>query len=353
MKKLLLLLFLFKTFLLKAQGDSVQKWSFSGYGEFYYSYDFAEPSNHEKGNFIFNHKRHNEISTNLIIVKAQYRDEKVRSNLALMTGNYAQYNLSKEPVWAQFVHEANFGFRLSKNNRLWLDAGILPSHIGFESTVSADCWTVTRSILAENSPYYESGLRLSYLNKRENLSLGFLVLNGWQKIQKPNSIQTPSMGMQFNFKASKMLTLNYSNFLGTDKPDSLNAWRTYHNFYVQYDGRKKLGLIAGFDIGTDKYDFRNYGFWFSPVLILRYSLSKKSALAARGEYYQDKHQIIIPTNTANGFQVSGVSVNYDFRLNRNIQWRVEGKRYYSKDKIFSAQSEHKNYSLTTNLTIRF
>jgi hypothetical protein len=36
----------------------------------------------------------------------------------------------------------------------------MPSHIGFESVISADCWTLTRSLLAENSPYYETGMRL-------------------------------------------------------------------------------------------------------------------------------------------------------------------------------------------------
>ena len=32
--------------------------------------------------------------------------------------------------------------KLAKKKNLWIDAGILPSHIGFESAVSKDCWTL-------------------------------------------------------------------------------------------------------------------------------------------------------------------------------------------------------------------
>jgi hypothetical protein len=336
-----------------AQNDSSKKWTFSAYGELYYSYDFAQPSTHEKEDFIYNHKRHNEINANLILVKAQYNDNSTRANLALMAGNYAQYNLSKEPTWAQHINEANIGLKLSKKNNLWLDAGILPSHLGFESAISADCWTLTRSVLAENSPYYETGLRLQYINKNEKLNLSFLLLNGWQKIQKPNYFQTPSVGLQLNYKITDELMLNYSNFAGTDKADSLNALRTFHNFYAQYEGKRKFGFIAGFDIGTDKYNTHDYGIWFSPVLIARYTLNKKSSITLRGEYYNDKHQIIISTHTPQGFQVSGLSANYDYRLNSKIQWRIEGKIYDSKDKIFNQQKENQNFSLTTNVTVRF
>jgi hypothetical protein len=148
-----------------SQNDSLKKLNFSAYGELYYSYDFSNPYNHEKSNFLYNDKRHNELNANLILLKANYLDKNYRANLGLMAGNYAQYNLSSEPNWAQFIYEANVSVRISKKYSLWLDAGILPSHIGFESAISADCWTLTRSLLAENSPYYETGIKLGYTSK--------------------------------------------------------------------------------------------------------------------------------------------------------------------------------------------
>ena len=212
----------------------------------------------------------------------------------------------------------------------------MPSHIGFESAVSADCWTLTRSLLAENSPYYESGLKLGFTSKNGKLNLGLLVLNGWQRIQKPDYIQNPSVGMQINYKSSAQLGWNYSNFIGTVQADSLASLRTYHNFYLQYEPAGKFGLIAGFDIGTDKYNTKDYGIWLSPVVIIRYSLNNAMKLALRGEYYSDKNQIIIASNSASGIRLSGISTNFDYRISEQIQFRIEGKYFYSAVKIFKA-----------------
>lgn len=334
-----------------AQKDTVKPLNFGVYGELYYSYDFSNPQNHEKSPFLYNHKRHNEVNANLLLVKANYLDKNYRANLALMAGNYAQYNLSAEPTWAQFVYEANIGIKISKKQDIWLDAGILPSHIGFESAVSADCWTLTRSLLAENSPYYETGVKLSYISEKENLNLSVLFLNGWQRIRKPDFVQAPSFGIQASYKPTEKLTINYSNFIGSDRADSLQALRHFHNLYCQFEPTKRFGIIAGFDIGRDKKNINEYGFWYSPILILRQNFGNRTKIALRGEYYSDKEQIIISTGTANGFQTLGVSSNLDYDINNHIRVRIEGKMFHSKNKIFP-NGGNRNYSVTTNLTLR-
>lgn len=334
------------------QTDTLKKIAFSVYGELYYSYDFSNPSNHEKPNFIYNHKRHNELNANLLLVKANYLDTKYRANIGLMAGNYAHYNLNSEPTWAQFIYEANVGIKLSNKNNLWLDAGIFTSHIGFESAVSSDCWTLTRSLLAENSPYYETGLKLSYLTKNEKLSLSAYFLNGWQKIQKPNDIQKPSFGFQTTYKPSARVILNYSNYLGTDKPDSLQSFRHFHNLYFQFEPTQKFGIIAGFDIGFERTFYSRFKNWYTPIVILKHRINKKTVTALRGEFYSDKSEVIIATGTTNGFQTFGFSSNVDYELNEKIKLRVEGKLYHSKDKIFTNNSSNNNYSLTTNLAIK-
>jgi hypothetical protein len=184
MKYILYFAFLLNFKELNSQNKDTSKIQFDFYGDFYYSFDFSNPSNHEKPNYIYNHKRHNELNVNLVTIKSSYESKDIRANLSLMAGNYAQYNLANEPVWAQFINEANVGLRLSKNKELWLEAGIFNSHIGFESMFSMDCWTLTRSILAENSPYFESGVKLNYTTANKKYFLSFMYLNGWQNIQK-------------------------------------------------------------------------------------------------------------------------------------------------------------------------
>lgn len=350
MKKCLFFILLFSAKYLFAQNDSLKKMNFSFYGEVYYSYDLSEPQNHEKSNFIYNHKRHNELNVNLLLAKANYNDEKFRGNLGLMLGNYPEYNLSAEPNWAQKIYEANFGIKLSNNKNIWLDLGILPSHIGFESAIGKDNLTLTRSIVAENSPYYETGAKISYTTKSEKLNLAFLVLNGWQKIKKPEGIQKPSFGMQINYKPSEKITLNYSNFLGSDKPDFFKNFRTYHDFYIQYFPSTKLSFNAGLDIGTESQDSITKT-WFAPTLIGSYQPSEKSKIAIRGEYFKDKNQILIPTASENGFDVFGVSMNYDYTITENFFWRTELKNYFSRDNIFIKGKY--NQSVTTSICVRF
>lgn len=351
-KKIAILISIASTLSAWAQKDTLKPFVFQGYGESYYSFDFSNPQNHEKPNFIYNHKRHNEINLNLAFVKASYSKNDIRANATVMVGNYAQYNLSAEPTWAQFVYEANIGFKISKQQNIWLDTGIMPSHIGFESAISADCWTVTRSILAENSPYYETGAKLSYTNSNEKFYASFMVLNGWQKIKKPNHIQNPSFGVQVYFKPTSKLFLNYSNFIGTDKADSIHSWRLFHNLYAIYEPSAKFGIIAGFDFGTDKYNTTDYDVWYAPICILRYKLKEKYCIAVRGEYYNDKKQILITTNSPNGFQTWGLSSNFDIQIKDNLVWRIEAKEYFSKDKIFD-NNINTNFTLSTSFAVRF
>lgn len=320
----------------------------SGYVEAYYQYDFDKPKNHLRPSFIYNHKKHNEVNINLAFVKAAYTTSKVRANVALMSGTYPQFNLAAEPTIFQYVYEANLGIKLSKKSNTWLDVGVMPSHIGFESAVSADCYTPSRSLLAENSPYFETGVKLTHTNKKENLTVALLYLNGWQRIQKPDDFNTPSFGMQFNYKPSSNLTLNYSNFFGTDKPDSVKAFRTYHNFYAIYEPSKKFGLIAGFDIGTEKK-----ATWYSPVIIAKTKLSKTATMAARAEWFNDKNQILQSTGTANGFNVMGLSANVDFAVTPNVLCRIEAKNYSAKDAIFKSNTTNNNFSLLGSVSVKF
>jgi hypothetical protein len=176
-------------------------------------------------------------------------------------------------------------------------------------------------------------------------------LNGWQRINIPVNFNKPSFGLQLNYKPNSKLILNYSNFIGNDRPDGINSWRLFHNLYAIYELSNTFGIIAGFDIGTDKFDPTNYGTCYSPVFIMKKSVGEKTKIALRGEYYSDPKQIIISTGTANGFQTYGLSSNIDYDLNSKIKFRIEGKMYHSKEKIFA--NDNQNYSLTTNMTIKF
>lgn len=329
----------------------------SGYLEAYYSYDVGNPTNHERPSFFYSFNRHNEVNLNLGYVKAAYATDRVRGNLALMAGTYPQYNLAGEQGMLKNIFEANAGFKLSKNKNLWVDAGVMPSHIGFESAIGKDCWNLTRSILADNSPYYESGVKIGYTSKNEKLYLAAMYLNGWQRIQRIPGNQTPAFGTQLTYKPNSKITLNWSTFAGNELPDSLLEYRFFNNFYGQFQLTEKIGVIAGFDFGMQqaKKDSSAYNNWYSPVLIVQFKPTSKVRIAARGEYYSDEKEALIATGTPNGFQTYSYSLNLDYLIKDNIIWRIEGRGLSSKDKIFLMNNKPstENYFFTTSLAISF
>ncbi len=333
-----------------AQVDSAKSFKLSGYVESYFSYDFSKPINNEKPDYTYNYKKHNQLNVNLAFVKGSYQTKRLRSNLALMIGTYAKYNLSAEPNWAKPLLEANVGYKPFEQHEFWIDAGVMPSHIGFESAIGSDCWNLTRSILAENSPYYESGIKFNYTSKNQDLYVAFHVLNGWQKIVFTKGDEKPSIGLQVNYKPTNKLTLNYSNFVGNISVDGRNALRIFHNLYAIYDASAKLSLIMGFDIGTQKTPDTRRAVWYTPVIISKIKLTEKSRIAGRLEFYIDKQQAMIATSTPNGYQTFGASINYDHQISPKVMCRAELKNYSSRDPIFQYEQSSK-YQTTGTMAL--
>lgn len=324
----------------------------SAYGELYYGYDFNRLANSERPFFLYNHKRHNAPALNLAMVKATYQNKGVRANLALMAGDYAKYNLAAEPAALRAVYEANIGILLWGKHRLWLDAGVLPSHIGFESAIGASHYTASRSMAADNSPYYETGIKLTGTNNRNTLTTSLLVLNGWQHIKRPAGVRRPSYGMQISYTPSENLTLNYSNFVGSDKPDSLHAWRFFQNIYA-IATRGQWSLVAGFDLGRDRGRENRYDWWYTPVLIARRSFAKQWKGALRTEYFRDAKAALITAPQPQGFSVWGFSANFDKALGKHLLWRIEGRSLHAANPIFKEGSSRDNISLLTTVCVQW
>lgn len=357
--KMVLLLSLI-SFQLSAQMDSVwhtnPKLNFSGSLDVFYVYDFNQPQGIQRQVFFFNHNRHNEINLNLGLVKFGLEHSKYKANLALHTGTYVDDNYREEAGILKNVSEANIGISLNKTNNLWLDAGIIPSHIGFEGAISMDNMTLTRSILAENSPYFLSGAKLTY-NPNDKWEIVGLILNGWQRIQRLDGNSLLSFGTQVVFTPSEGTKLNWSTYIGTDTPDSIRSMRYFNNLYGQLQISEKVGLILGLDFGTQQKTKGSsyYDFWFSPVIIGQYLINEMWRVAIRAEYYKDKEGVIIPTSSENGFLTSGVSVNLDYAPVSNFVCRIEGRWLKSKGTIFETHSNPSstNLVLGASMAIKF
>lgn len=343
-----------------AQQDTTQntQLSISGYLEAYYLRDFNNPLGNTRPGFVYSHNRTNEVNINLALLKATYETINTRANLALGVGTYMNANYSAEPGVLKNIYEANAGVRISKKHNLWIDAGIFSSHLGFESAIGKDNWTVTRSIFADNSPYFETGAKISYTSASGKLFLSGLILNGWQRIQRVDGSSLPAFGHQLVYKPTAKWTINSGSFIGSDKADSARQMRYFHNLYAIYQMNEKLGITFGFDIGAEQKakGSSKYNVWYTPVLIARYATTEKFSLTARGEYYNDKHGVIVSTTTEQGFQTFGYSLNADYTILPNVLWRTELRNLTNKDAIFLDRTNKlvkNSVTAVTALTVSF
>lgn len=337
--------------------DKTNPVNFTGFVEAYYCYDFNRPADNNRPHFFYSHNRHNEFNVNLCYVKGSYNSERARANFAIAAGSYMNANYAAEPGVLKNIYEADAGVKITKSKNLWIDAGILPSHIGFESAHSPECWILTRSIIADNSPYFEGGAKITYTTSDTKWVLSVLALNGWQRIQRLPGNSLMSWGTQIQYKPSAKTTINYSTFLGTDTPDSVRKWRAFHNLYGIFQITDKIGLILDMDLGQQQKnkDSREYNTWWGTAEVLRFTPSTVWAIALRIEYYSDKNGIIISTVNPGGFRTSGYSLNADRSVGDHFLWRTEIRTLRSKDKLFFKQNKYSNnnIAITTSFALTF
>lgn len=321
------------------------KITFDGFVDTYFALDLS--GDLKASDLFFNHTRRQEFNVNLALARVHYTADKVRANFGLMTGTYAGTNLSHEPAFLQNLWEANVGVKLGKD--LWVDAGVFPSHLGFESAISSDNLTLTRSLVAESSPYYLSGANLSW-QATDKWSFLFNVSNGWQVIYDPN----PQLGFgtQIQFKPNDKLTFNSSTYFNRARTFAGINTPVFHDFYMLIDGNKDH-FVASLDVGVFQSKLTNYvGTWSGGALIYSHDFGAKFSVAARAEYFSDRGDWNRSLILSYQSDVLAGSLNFDVHITENAVWRIETKFVNRISKSFGIQ-DTEDFLLFTSLAANF
>ena len=349
MKQIWLYSIVLLSFLGNAQEKDSLKIKVSGFLETYYAYDFSNPTTETKLPFMYNYNRHNEFNINNGLIRAQLQYGNTYASIAVHAGTYVDDNYVSEDI--KLVSEAYVGMYLNGNKKSSIEVGIMPSYIGFESATTATNLTLTRSILAENSPYFMTGIKYNY-KPNEKWSFSGLVTNGWQRINKPDKTVAPAFGTQIVYKPTEKAILNWSTFIGKEFYQTELAMRYFSNLYWDNQWNSKWRTILGFDLGIQDSSSLNdkHLYWMSPVLIAQYSINPKWQTALRVEYYQDEDNVIVATSDA--FKTSGASINFDYLPNSKVKLRTEARYFDSKETIFF-DNKSNNFFVTTSLSFEF
>lgn len=322
----------------------------------FYAYDFNKPTANYRQPFLVNHNRHNEFNINLATLGASVKNESYRASLVLQAGTYAQDNYRNESEIMRAFHEASIGISLDKKKKLWLDAGIMTSHIGFESTFHIEDLTLTRSLIAESVPYFLTGAKLTY-DFNEKWQAMIMVANGWQRIQRVEGNSLLSFCTQLIYRPSSLIELNWSTFVGTDDPDITRRMRYFNDVFALIDLGEDWDLQFGIDYGIQQKTkgSSEYDQWTIASLIARYTIVSHWFVNARVEYASDKANVVISNPSTNDFETWGLSAGFDYRPLTNIIARVEGRYFISPNELFLKGDSFvtDNLSIITSISIRF
>lgn len=288
------------SFFCAAQTDSLKIRS-NVYAEVY----FLNSSKGVKSPLFYNHTSVNRPALNLGMLEFFADKNRWSFQSGIMLGTYSQKNLAAEPKYLKQIYQFNLQFQLNSTNQIMV--GIFPSHIGLESAKNLENDCFSRSYLAENSPYYESGLSWNY-NPSKNLSFRVLALTGWQTIAKFN----PALGTQVVYSGNSGWKINSSQFLGNEGKGT----RVFFNNFAQIPISKQLSGTIGMDAG-----FESGYLWHGGLVFLTWKPHSKIRMSCRAEYYSDENAIIMPTT----FTDISKSVSFDYTVNKMFMLRSELK----------------------------
>jgi hypothetical protein len=308
-----------------------------GYVEAYYSNNLNHNSSTILDPRLVSYNRHNLLGINLAFIEfaIEHKDNK-RAVLSLHSGNYVDDNYTGKDSSLKTIREAYIGYKF-KNKNLWLDAGVFNSYIGAESSIGAENPTLTRSLIAELSPYYLTGLKLSY--QKNKLEAGIMLHTGWQTIVPAYSKTLPSFGTFLKYKVKK-LEINHSTFFDIDKESEK---KYFSNLYLDYPTSKKGKLMVNFDIGiTSPKAYPRANYWYGTAIIYQHLLHKRISVTGRIENYYDPSGINAAYVQGNVLDCIGGSANLDLKLSQRSKLRMEYRYLHNQKPNFYTNNNWSN-----------
>ncbi|MCU0647414.1 MAG: porin [Gemmatimonadaceae bacterium] len=326
----------------------------------YFAWDRNRPAPPDRA-FTTQAVRHNEFNVNLAHLSLGVEQARVRARFTAQAGTSVQSNYASEPAdgaisgpsVSQHIQEAYVGVQAAQT--LWIDGGIFFSPVGFESWISSDNPTYTRSFTADYTPYYLSGVRATW-QPVSRVTATMQVVNGWQIISERNAGK--ALVARVDVAASDRLALGASTFIGEEQPRGGGARaRQFGQLLAKLTPRAgtELWLTAdgGLEDGREEPSRR----WWSVTAIGRQRLSDAVSLSLRTERYGDPRGVLIPLGEGlGGPMFSGGSTGIDVRIPGGALWRVEARYVRADQRVFpsgaGARPTRDNVTVTTSLALR-
>jgi hypothetical protein len=344
------------------RADSLEhgKVKISGYVDTYYGFDFNHPATSDRA-YAISSPRHNEVNINLAYIDLKYRNDRVRARFIPGVGNYINSNYAAEQGTLRNIIEANAGVKLSKTKEVWIDVGVMGAPFTNESAISKDHLLYTRSFAPEYTPYYFSGVRLTYPFSQKVTGY-FYIMNGWQQISDVNN--PLSVATQIEYTPGKKWLFNWNTYIGNEKSpkDPENRYRYFTDVYAIFNPDGKFSMTScvygGWQTRVDTITGQQHTVsWWQANLMGRYRFTDNVSLSGRVEYFEDPFEVTIqPVTSVTGFSTYSSALCLNINITHNAIFRIEGRNYFSAKKVYIdknlAESTTDNL-IIGNLTVWF
>ena len=218
-------------------------WHWGAYLDAIYPINFNFPENHRWRSKITT-PRTNELTPNMVLGYVR-KEVAPDSRWGLELGAQGGYDTSllvpsptpqgDKPVpgadTLRHVHRANVSYLAPVGNGLTVMAGLFNSFIGYESFYSRNNANYTRSYMADNAPYFMTGVAAQYPIS-DTLKFAVYIINGYNNLSRPNSL--PSYGTQIMWNPAPGWTFTQNFYYGPDQSDTaLRFWRIFSDTYLE------------------------------------------------------------------------------------------------------------------------
>lgn len=320
-----------------------------------YSWSGNQPKNHQRL-FQTQPSRNDEVIVNHALLSLRYATDAYRVRVALQAGTFVEANyVGADAAWKN-VHELTAGARIADG--LWIDAGIMPSHIGYESMIARDNINVSRSLIADYTPYYEAAVKLTW-SPSSMIDASILLLNGWQQIVDVNDDK--AFGSQVVIRPTSALTMNWSTYVGNEPTPTGTGLRFHNDVWIQVQALDDLllALLADACLQSRPADTTGtadstYGMWYL-ALQSRYSVSDAVRIGARVEWFDDPNTILIAPANATSFRTGGASLNVDVLPSAPVLLRGEVRWLGADNDVFPSSNGFRSSDVfvTASMSVAF
>ena len=256
------------------------------HGEAYLQYPFRNDMD-RLPEYMVSHRDLLTPALNLVMGKIAFDANSWKGELSIMSGTYSRDNLAHEIGVLKHINSMWISF--APTTSIDILAGIYSSHIGIESPIGKECLVPTRSIVADNSPYYQSGIRIRHQSNTETYAIH--LLNGWQNSSIDSLGILPAIGYEYSRNINQ---LNYriSGYIGKTTHEATDGIRYYQHLGATFQLRPNIILSASLDLGMQQK--KEIQAWvFAPLIMGQLSLYESLNIHGRLEYYLDPEGMIM------------------------------------------------------------